>query len=282
MAIITKYTSSSGFVGANQACGLSHGKIAFLVVVQGDAKAWDMADAALWKTKMEDGTIKTIFKCRGNLAAGSTSTKQASGTRSDQNTGTAFSHPVIIDNYENAMGILNQICQPCANYGAILVFKDYTAAVILDNTDDQNFLPVRYDFNGQSEGSETSTREASGTVNWTALHKEFYTKVPSEVFLSPTAPSGLVSANEDADSFDVTFDAVAGATQYRLDVATDLAFTSKVVGFDDKVITSSGGVTETTTVDGLAASTSYFVRVRAVNGAGTSANSKIIQVLTTA
>jgi RHS repeat-associated protein len=69
---------------------------------------------------------------------------------------------------------------------------------------------------------------------------------------------------------------VSGATGYRLDVSTSSTFASYVTGYQNLDV---GNVTSRA-VSGLAASTSYYYRVRAYNGNGTSANSNVISVTT--
>ncbi|MGH7679721.1 MAG: fibronectin type III domain-containing protein, partial [Gemmatimonadaceae bacterium] len=92
---------------------------------------------------------------------------------------------------------------------------------------------------------------------------------------APAASTANAATAIATTSFDANWDAVTGATGYRLDVATDAGFTAFVAGFSDR---SVAGTTETVT--GLAGNTTYFYRVRAVNAGGTGANSNDISVLT--
>lgn len=64
------------------------------------------------------------------------------------------------------------------------------------------------------------------------------------------------------------------ATGYRIDVATNASFTSFLSGYQNLDV---GNVTSKT-VTGIASNTSYFFRVRAYNGSGTSGNSLVIEV----
>jgi len=71
---------------------------------------------------------------------------------------------------------------------------------------------------------------------------------------------------------------VTGATTYFLDVATDNSFTNFVPGFNNLNV---GNVTSYN-VTGLTCNTTYYYRVRAGNSCGTSGNSNVITVTTSA
>src|SRR5207253_638013 len=84
------------------------------------------------------------------------------------------------------------------------------------------------------------------------------------------------ATNIGSDHFDANWNASTGAASYRLDVATDVGFTSFVSGYNNLVL---GNVT-TASVTGLNPATQYYYRVRAVNATGTSANSNTITLTT--
>jgi hypothetical protein len=93
---------------------------------------------------------------------------------------------------------------------------------------------------------------------------------------TPAAPRALNASNVTATSFTANWNAVSGATGYRLDVAIDSSFNNFVQGFHDKDVSNSTSYV----VTGLSANTSYYYRLRAYNGNGTSPNSNVISVNT--
>lgn len=92
----------------------------------------------------------------------------------------------------------------------------------------------------------------------------------------PLAPVALNASEITPVSFKANWKTTDGATGYYLDVATDLAFTAFVAGFNNKDV----GNVLVDTVSILTPETPYYFRVRAYNEVGTSGNSNI-QTLTT-
>lgn len=90
------------------------------------------------------------------------------------------------------------------------------------------------------------------------------------------APTATASTSVTDVTFSANWGAVTGATSYRLDVATDAGFTSFVSGYNDLNV----GNVVTASVTGLTENTTYYFRVRTVNGGGTSGNSNTITTLT--
>lgn len=84
------------------------------------------------------------------------------------------------------------------------------------------------------------------------------------------APSSITQSG-----FDITWSAITGATNYSLDISTD-EFNTMITGYSSKAV---GDVTSFS-VTGLPSGTSYKARLRAINAAGSSANSNTQTFLT--
>lgn len=94
----------------------------------------------------------------------------------------------------------------------------------------------------------------------------------------PDPPIATAATNVAPGSFNANWNASVGATGYRLDVATDNAFTTFVAGYNNLDV----GLALTSLVTGLTELTPYYYRVRAYNACGTSDNSNTITATTTA
>ena len=81
-------------------------------------------------------------------------------------------------------------------------------------------------------------------------------------------PATPTASSVTTTGFTADWSASTGAASYRLDVATDSGFTSNVGGFQDLTV---GGTSQAIT--NLTPGRTYYVRIRAVNASGTSANS---------
>ncbi len=97
-----------------------------------------------------------------------------------------------------------------------------------------------------------------------------------QINVLPSVPVATSASQISTNSFTANWNNTAGATGYRLDVATNSAFTSFVSGYQNLAVTGNS-----LNVTGLSAVATYYYRVRATNTAGTSANSNTITVLTT-
>nr|MBP7829591.1 hypothetical protein [Kiritimatiellia bacterium] len=94
------------------------------------------------------------------------------------------------------------------------------------------------------------------------------------VLLVPPAPEAQTSTNASMTSFDAEWLAAAGATNYLLDVSWHEDFVEFAAGYANR---SLGDVTWCV-VTGLTEEATYYFRVRAQNGSGTSSNSATILV----
>ena len=125
-----------------------------------------------------------------------------------------------------------------------------------------------YHFRVNGVNSAGTTNGGDGTFTTSACAPP-----PRYVPYVPTATSAtLISAT----GFTARWNGVGGATGYYLDVATDSGFTRLVSGSGNLDV---GNVTRQT-VTGLASNTTYYYRVRAYNGNGTSGDSNTISLTT--
>lgn len=94
-------------------------------------------------------------------------------------------------------------------------------------------------------------------------------------FTKPDAPVAAAGASILATSFLASWSEAPGWLSYKLDVATDVNFTTFVTGFENLTVTAISK-----SVTGLTTGTQYWYRVRAINAFGTSVNSNVITVTT--
>ncbi len=116
-----------------------------------------------------------------------------------------------------------------------------------------------YNANGTSSN-------ASGTISATTT-----TTVSAPATPMTTAATGVAST-----SFMANWLVACGATGYRLDVSTNNTFSSYVAGYQNLDV---GNLTSRS-VSGVSANTTFYYRLRAYNGLGTSGNSATISVTT--
>ncbi|TAG39555.1 MAG: T9SS C-terminal target domain-containing protein, partial [Cytophagia bacterium] len=140
-------------------------------------------------------------------------------------------------------------------------------------------LPAGLTLNSTT-GAITGTATTLGTSNFT-IQVSNGTCSGTQVFNSflveaLSAPVATAATSIVTTGFTANWNAVSGATGYRLDVATDNAFTNFVAGYNNRTVTSTNEI-----ISGATLLTNYFYRVRAVNGIATSANSNIITLQTT-
>jgi hypothetical protein len=92
----------------------------------------------------------------------------------------------------------------------------------------------------------------------------------------PSAPTATAATSVTSSSFVANWNSSIGATGYRMDVSTSSTFSSYISGGQDVEL----GNNLAAYFPGLSANTTYYYRVRAYNGSGTSGNSGTIAVTT--
>lgn len=97
------------------------------------------------------------------------------------------------------------------------------------------------------------------------------------VLLLPAAPVATAATGITQAGFNVNWNAVNGATDYFVDVATNTPPTNFVTGFNNVQVTGA----TTLAVTGLSPGTAYYFQVRARNATGTSSNSNVVGTTTT-
>ncbi len=90
----------------------------------------------------------------------------------------------------------------------------------------------------------------------------------------PANPVAIAANSVTSSSFVANWTAVSGATSYRIDIATDNAFTVKVYNDIDV------GMLTNYTASSLSSGVIYYYRVRAINSVGSSTYSNVISQIT--
>jgi hypothetical protein len=126
-----------------------------------------------------------------------------------------------------------------------------------------------YNFLNWTEGANIISTGATYTFTATGNR----TFVANFVVAAPLAKS---ASNINGSGFYANWNSTVMATGYKLDVSTNIGFTSFVTGYNNKDV---GNFTQAN-VTGLSAKTQYFYRVRAYITGGTSGNSNVIPVTT--
>ncbi len=121
--------------------------------------------------------------------------------------------------------------------------------------------------------SKNSTVEATERTAHSYVNIVKFTIEPHEAPVAPSVPEDLAASNVGSTSASLSWSAVDGATSY------DLYNSTSIDGVYSKFASSA---TNSYDWSGLTASTTYYVKVAAVNGAGSSALSEPISFTTLA
>ncbi len=119
-----------------------------------------------------------------------------------------------------------------------------------------------YDLGELSDGEIKGGDIVTIAIDYTAIDKRFLVLDQVKVQTVVEAPASALISNVAETSFDISWAAVSGISQYRVDVATDEEFTTFVDGWENSVVADTQ-----TSVTGLVAGTVYYVRVRSEDSA---------------
>ncbi len=101
----------------------------------------------------------------------------------------------------------------------------------------------------------------------------FFSCLSLTAIAPPQPPTAYPATNINNSSFTANWTQVRGATSYRLDVSTDIKFTTLVTGYANVSVEGTSLL-----VNGLSCDNTYYYRVRSVNTNGQSINSAVIAV----
>lgn len=162
---------------------------------------------------------------------------------------------------------------------------------VFDLSATSNFSTFIYQ-NQTTSGGSGFTGNPNGSLNIYAnvdpLNNSYYYRVRAvnangmssysnviTVLQFPPVPVATPPTNVSTNQFTATWNTVALASEYRIDIARDLNFNDLVSGYTDLAVTGATSVTMSTGQGQV-----YYYRVRARNTSGTSANSNVVRVLT--
>jgi hypothetical protein len=167
-----------------------------------------------------------------------------------------------------------------ANWDAVVGAASYRLDVSAD--DFVNYLPgyqdlmvsaTSFEVTGLAAATEYKYRVRSYNLAGSSASSNEIS-VTTLLVPPPDAPVANPATELSASGFTANWNAVTGATEYRIDVSGD-DFVNFVAGYQDKIVNGTSEI-----VIGLAATTAYKYRVRAVDANGTSDNSNVIDVTT--
>jgi len=127
--------------------------------------------------------------------------------------------------------------------------------------------------------SKANSLPGSTVITVTAQNNTIKIYTVNFTLAIPHTPIAREASTVTSSAFTANWDASAGATGYKIDVATNVGFTNMLGNYNNFGI-ASGTTTNLTVAVGVTANTTYYFRVRAYNSTGTSSSSEPVSVLT--
>lgn len=135
-----------------------------------------------------------------------------------------------------------------------------------------------YSVTGLTANTTYYYRVRAFNTGGTSANSNVIAATTSASVATPDAPVASAPTGVTGTGFNAIWSSSANATGYKLDVATDAGFASILTDYNNLDVPSGLSVA----VTGLVANTTYYYRVRAYNGTGTSASSNTISATTAA
>ena len=150
-----------------------------------------------------------------------------------------------------------------ANWSAVTGLTGYVLQVSSDNFASTVAIDSTSSTSSSITGLSGATSYQYRILAYNATGESSYSSEVTVITL-PTTPQ-LVITNSDIaqEQADIGWNAVSGAASYELELSTNSDFSSLVSNYDPLNISS--GSTTTTSLTGLSAGTTYYVRLRASN-----------------
>jgi hypothetical protein len=220
----------------------------------------------------------------GTLISGATSASYTPPT-SVSNLGTTYYYCVVTNACDTETSTVSGSVTVLGLPTAVTVSTSGTYCTSTSLTADNLLSGTIYWQNTTSNGVSTAVASisqlitASGTYYFRAYNGTCWGIEGSAVVtINPvaTAPVAIAGSSATTTSISANWNAVVSATGYYLDVSTSATFATFVSGYNNLSV----GTVTTYSVTGLTIGTTYYYRVRAVNGCGTSSDSNAITYAT--